>query len=273
VFDMTDDIPTRLRALNNAQRGSFGEYLFAAVAKQVPGSRLETVRSNQTDFVFGGERIDVKTTIRNVARPFRPLVAYRGHRVSGVKYAQVEFAIEGVRVSIENTTIEIIPWSGVATLWGLWVMQAQPREHVQPDVRRLAVIRGLIRDHFAKYGISARILYRTGQQRFGKESPANLIAKRAKPDRITVFIDFRDPNIHEGNIRRIIAFADSEAVNLPMFLQTRLHRTKVDLDAISSEAIRILEEHPLFILGAERGDHIRIKVTGRSHFYGSPAAN
>ena len=234
---MIEEISTALIALNNAQRGSLGEYLFAAVAGNIPGSRLETVRSEQTDFILAGERIDVKTTIRDLDRPIRPLTPYRGPRVSGVRYAQVEFSPDGVRISIESAVMTQITWPKMSLLWTQWINERRPRKSTPPDTARLNSLLEMIRNHFEHFAIEARILYRTGQANFGNESPANLLPKTARPNRITVFIDFHDQSIDAANIRRIVAFKDSDAPRLPMNSKIRLHRAKVDLAAIPQKYV------------------------------------
>src|SRR4030095_717273 len=79
------DLARRLRALNNAQRGSFGEFLFGRVARETLRAQVDATRRARADFVVDGVRIDVKTTVRDLDRapprrePRAPRVAGRPH--------------------------------------------------------------------------------------------------------------------------------------------------------------------------------------------------
>jgi hypothetical protein len=77
TIEVVTDLPQRLRAANNAQRGSFGEFLFAEVAQQELDADVRAIRRNRTDFIYGDRRIDVKTTIRDVGQSLRPLAFSR----------------------------------------------------------------------------------------------------------------------------------------------------------------------------------------------------
>lgn len=227
LSDPVTDIPPRLRALNNAQRGSFGEFLFSRVAREKLSSEIETTRRNRADFVVGGVQVDVKATIRDLREPLRPLKPYRGTRVEGISYAQVEFAAEGARVSLETELLAIIPWPDLAVAWDAWRENTRT-ERVAP-ARDIGPLRDRIIAHFRDLGFSARVIYRTIQAQFRDESPANLLPSRPQPNGLTVYLDFADHRITESNIRRIIAFPDSAALSFPLLERTRLHRQKVDL--------------------------------------------
>src|SRR5215831_12342962 len=106
IIETITDLPQRLRAANNAQRGSIGEFLFAEVA---PASAT-AIHRNRIDFVCGDLPIDVKTTTKNVGKPLRPSTPYHGPRVKGTSYALVEFGTEGARVSLEADVLQMITW-------------------------------------------------------------------------------------------------------------------------------------------------------------------
>ena len=69
----------------------------------------------------------------------------------------------------------------------------------------------------------------------------SLIPKSPVPARITVFLDFKDTNIHLGNFRKIIAFPESVVSELPRHPQWRPGVEKIDLEAVSYTHLRAHE--------------------------------
>jgi hypothetical protein len=221
-----------LRSLNNAQRGSFGEFLFSVVATRRLGEKVQAVRRNRTDFLVGKIPVDVKTTIRDLDRALPSLRPYRGRRTEAISYAQVEFSAEGARVSLELNELDVVPWPAVIDAWQQWKDQSRTIPASPKEGTGIGPIRLLVQEHFAKLGFRARVIYRTIQGQFRNESPANLLPRTIEDDRITVFLDFIDHRLVEDNIRRVIMFPDVVASTLPFITQTRLHRPKVDLSQI-----------------------------------------
>jgi len=83
-----------------------------------------------------------------------------------------------------------------------------------------------------------RVIYRTTQEAFGEESPANLVPTRPDPARITVFLDFASGvPLTEDNIRRIIAFPDVAGASLPLLERLHLHLPKVDLSRVPARFV------------------------------------
>ena len=99
-----------------------------------------------------------------------------------------------------------------------------------------APIQAMVKEFFAVHGIAARTLYRTCSETFGDSlggnCPGNLIPKSPLPARITIFLDFKDANIHLGNFRKIIAFPESVVSELPRHPQWRPGVEKIDLEAL-----------------------------------------
>jgi hypothetical protein len=232
--EMTRSVQATLRRLNNAQRGSFGEHLFAIVAGSRTGASLTALRRNRIDFLFNSVPVDVTTTIRDLERPIRPLSPYKGPRVDGVQYAQVEFSRGGVRVAIECELLGIFDWQRVQHWWATWTSGLH-RVQSSANHQSFSPIREKIVAHFAGLGLRARVLYRTIQSEFGDESPANLIPTKAVQNGLTVFVDFAGPLLSEGNIRRIIPFEDVAASSFRVLERTRLHKPKIDLRSIPAE--------------------------------------
>lgn len=87
-------------------------------------------------------------------------------------------------------------------------------------------------------GIVCRIIYRTSQERFGRESPDNLKPKVIRPNGITIFINFNQ-NIAEESIINIYAFPDTRSHELPVLPpdQVHLHKEKVNLNKISRKFV------------------------------------
>src|SRR5262249_39997043 len=111
----------------------------------------------------------------------RPLTPYRGSRAHGIAYVQVEFGIDGARVSREGDVLAMLTWPDLAIAWWKWGKEKPPRSAA--DVEAL---RTRIAACFREFGLCVRVMYRTTQAEFGKESPANLVPTRPTPGRITV---------------------------------------------------------------------------------------
>ncbi len=242
ILDDSDMVPPDLsvpplRSLNNAQRGSFGEFLFSIVAARESNEKVRAVRRNRTDFLVGNIPVDVKTTIRNLDRVLPSLRPYRGPRTEAISYAQVEFGAEGARISIESSILASLSWSDIVEIWQRWAEQTASKSMPAEKGIGISPIRLAVHEHFAKFGFRARVIYRTIQGQFRNESPANLLPTATESDRVTVFLDFADQRLVEDNIRRVIMFPDVIAPSLPLLAQTRLHRPKVDLTQIPARFV------------------------------------
>jgi hypothetical protein len=108
-----------------------------------------------------------------------------------------------------------------------------PKQHQKNNASAFNLIRDEIVTFFKmKYGLNARVIYRTIQKGFGKESPDNLAPKLISPENITVYIDFRDKRISLDNINRVIAFPDERSKKFPTIKKPSLHLEKIDVDAL-----------------------------------------
>jgi len=90
-----------------------------------------------------------------------------------------------------------------------------------------------IADFFSTHSLRTRIIYRTCSEKFGNESPHNLIPKKISIKHITVYLDFDNFPAKE-NLNFLIAFPDEDSDRLPELLNPRLggDRPKVDLKKI-----------------------------------------
>jgi hypothetical protein len=89
--------------------------------------------------------------------------------------------------------------------------------------------------YFAHLGISVRIIYRTCQEKFGGESPHNLIPNRINESRITIFMDFKVNDLALLGINKLIAFPESQSRKLPLCESRLKVQKKVDLLNIPKE--------------------------------------
>ena len=233
-----NSITAHLLALNNAQRGSFGEFIFAAVAANAKGWRVVRQHRQRVDFLVNSIGVDVKTSVRGLKRPAGLVLNFAGTRVDGVSYAMVEFVPDGARVSLEAAVLGDLSWDDVQQLWIEWKDQGRHRKGggaPNPNAEVLRALRTELTAFFQSVGLRPRILYRTCQAEFGREAPANLRPSAHQADRVTVYLDFRDQRIDRDNIRRIVAFPDGRNEELPKLAKTRLHLAKVDLERLPPE--------------------------------------
>ena len=180
--------------------------------------------------------VDVKATKKHLTKKTIPLKPYTGKRVPERIYAQVEFFSDAVRISHEKKEMFILSWDEIGVLWDRWKKNDAPKltfKGKSPSKENAKIIKSKIADYFSKQGLKTRIIYRTVQAGFGKESPANLKPNEIIKDRITVFLNFNDHNVSEDNFHSIIAFTDSDSQSLPMRPKTNLGVPKVDISAMN----------------------------------------
>lgn len=233
-----DRIPARLLTLNNAQRGSFGEFIFAAVAADAKGWRVVRQHRQPVDFFVSDIGVDVKTSVRGLSRPAGRAVKFAGTRVNGVSYALVEFLSDGARVSLEAEVLGELSSDDIQKLWIEWTHRGRHRKAKGVPNQYTEVLRALraeLTTFFHSVGLRPRMLYRTCQAQYGREAPANLRPSTRQADRVTVYLDFHDVRINRDNITRIVAFPDGRSEELPKLAKTRLHLAKVDLERLPPE--------------------------------------
>lgn len=88
----SNNVFQKLHKLNNAQRGSLGEFLFQQECISI-GKRIKPLHEKRADFLLDDtEKIDVKTSFSNIKKLNKqiPVSSYNGPRYSGITYALVE---------------------------------------------------------------------------------------------------------------------------------------------------------------------------------------
>ena len=88
---------------------------------------------------------------------------------------------------------------------------------------------------FSEKNYNARVIHRTTQDAFGKESPDNLLPKKLLKYNVTVFVNFKNHIISEDNVKEIFAFRDIDGKKFKKIKKPHLHKKKVDLDLIDSK--------------------------------------
>jgi hypothetical protein len=237
------NIKTEIELLSKPRLGSIGEYIFAYFMHERCGVQLKSKHKGRTDFLCHGTPIDVKTTAKHIRSSDLPSTPYKGEREEGIKYAQAEFLGNSVRISIEERVLGSIEYPQIEQILKKWKAKSKPpieegsAKRKKEKIRKLTKLKKEIKDFFLSKNKQARIIYRITQSQFGNESPHNLKPKATFPNRITVYLDFRDHNISLDNIRAIYAFPDFLAETLPILDKTRLHKTKVDLKRMPSKFV------------------------------------
>lgn len=244
------ELETKLRKLNMASLGSFGEFVFISTVKQAMKQTVERLHDNKTDFLVNGNPVDVKTTIRNIGKNVYEFYPYAGPRVCGIQYAQVEFFKLGARVSLENEQLGLLNHQEIDELWLKWLNGHGKKFTVNKNELKKQLykpIKNEIKSFFSSHGVDVRIILRTCQRGFGRESPHNLKPTNIKINSSTVFLSFNDSNISRDNFHMLIAFPDTDSDRLPMLGKVHLKKPKVDLEHLPSryvfKNIEDLKEH------------------------------
>ncbi len=139
--------------------------------------------NDRADFLVNGNPVDVKTTIRNIGKEVCNLSPYAGKRVSGIQYALVEFFKTKARVSVEDAQLDYLNLQKLDELWIKWLDghgKKLPVNKNELKKQLLEPIENEIKSFFSSYGVDVRIINRTCQKGFKKESPHNLKPKHIK---------------------------------------------------------------------------------------------
>ena len=217
-------ISTTSRAAT-ARFGSFGEFVFEAVARE-RFECVEAVHKNEYDFRVGTHKVDVKATAKTLGQSSNttPCAAYKGRRLPDIRYARVEFFEDGARVSLEATVWRMVPWSELQRLHEEWqafraskgrrdIPNASPRTHDAGDEYKSIKARAV--DLAQSHGRKARVIHRTCQTRFGyNHPPHNLIWNRRKYD-LHIYVSFHDSKRTAANIERIFVIPEEVVDLLP----------------------------------------------------------
>lgn len=232
-----------LLKLNHPQRGSFGEFIFFNELRKM-GWQIESMHEARVDFIVNGSRrIDVKTSFSKIAveKNQTHYGYYSGTRYQGIEYAFVELFSNGIRITIDKELISELSISQVKVYWEGWREERKVKylkHNSKRNTARFSSIKAEVQEFFIEnLELEARVIYRTVQKGFGKESPDNLIPKIINKNNTTIFIDFMDQHISRDNIRRIVAFPDACSKSFPLLSKPTLHLEKVDLGALDSKYV------------------------------------
>jgi len=235
-----DEIADRVLALGRANRsaktGSFGEYVFAHVAR-ARGHRVELMHANRIDFYVDGIPVDVKTPPTRMGEQLLPAKRWPGSRLDDVTYAQVEVAREAIRVTWEDRFTEVVSWADVqpaAEQWAKkerWDLPAAAEKEANEAAWK--AVRTELRTFLAEHGTRCHPIYRTVQAGFGPESPGNLVLERFGEGDLRVFVSY-NRWVREDALEYVIAFPCSAGATLPMRPdeKNKLGIAKVDLEAL-----------------------------------------
>jgi hypothetical protein len=248
-FSTRQEFRDTIKKLNNARIGSLGEYIYECFNKDK--GVLYKKHSERTDFVFNGQNVDIKT-IRKLNEKFEKIYKYKGERVSGIKYILVEIFSDRIIITDEEKVLDSFDWNNLKKTYNEW-KNNRNRKQKQTDNNSLSIYkkrhREVIEDlrfFFRNKGLEARIIYRTTQDGFGKESPDNLIPKVITENKITVFINYNNYETTPRNIKEIVAFIDKDSVSFPYLDNPKLHKAKIDLtkldDKYKFKSIEALKE-------------------------------
>ena len=137
----------------------------------------------------------------------------------------------------ENTTIlKKIEYSTISKIFKKWEDRKDSIfKKVKKKNHEINSIKNKIKEFYIEKGFNVRIIYRTTQESFGKESPDNLLPKKALKNNITVFLNFKNHVITQNNIVEIFAFRDIDSTHFKLIKNPHLHKEKVDLELIDSK--------------------------------------
>ena len=161
---------------------------------------------------------------------------YYGPRQGRIRYVVVGYFQDYVVISEDKDILKKIDYIHIEKIFKEWSDKKQLGTHnVKKDPDQIKLIINKIQKFFSKNNYNARVIYRTTQDAFGKESPDNLLPKKLLKYNVTVFINFKNHIISEDNVKEIFAFRDIDASNLKLIKKPHLHQNKVDLDLIDSK--------------------------------------
>ena len=230
------DIIEAIKKLNNPRFGSFGEFIFES---QNSTQKIERKHSENVDFILNGKNIDVKST-RCFNKKGIPPKKYNGQKLNNIEYAYIQFYSDTVICSIGEVVVFKLSYSQIETFYKTWLSDRKQSLPIAKKIskeyqKNLKILKDSILNLYSELGLKARIIYRTNQNKFGKESPGNLIPKIQRENSVTVFLSFKDYRISENNLDQIIAFNDTEAYKFPLIKNPKLHEPKVDLELLDNK--------------------------------------
>ena len=230
---MSDFIQNTIQLLNSARIGSFSEYVFESVFKS---DSLFRKHSERTDFVLNGISIDIKSK-RYLTRKYIKTGHYSGKRYDNIEYILIEYYNDCVIISRNRECLKKLDYFEIEQLYRDWLINRSSKIYKRMKISDNALneIKEKISSFFTLKGYNARVLYRTSQDEWGKESPGNLLPKKVNDESVTVLILFKENMIETNNIKEIIAFRDIEGLNFTKIEKPQLHVEKVDLELIEKK--------------------------------------
>lgn len=218
--------------LNNAQFGSFGEFIFESNYVE---EGIQRKHNERVDFILGGEFIDVKST-RKFNENYSTSRDYSGNKQIGIQYPFLQFYADRIVCVLHKKILFQLNYENVQVLLESWIKSKRKTRNIKRakkiKSKELERIKNKLILYFKEKGYVTRIIYRTTQKGFGKESPNNLIPREIINNRVTIFLSFNDHIFCEKNLNEIFVIADINSRKLPMIKKPTLHKEKVDLEKI-----------------------------------------
>ena len=225
-------IQEKIKSLKNAKFGSLSEFVFEHEFKS---KTLKRQHFDGADFIWNGLKTDIKGRRKFNSLFITPL-KYSGPRQGGIRYVVVDYFQDYVVISEDKDILKKIDYIRIEKIFKKWSDKKPLGTHnVKKDPDQIKLIISKIQKFFSKNNYNARVIYRTTQDAFGKESPDNLLPKKLLKYNVTVFINFKNHIISEDNVKEIFAFRDIDASELKLIKKPHLHQNKVDLDLIDSK--------------------------------------
>ncbi len=204
---------------NMSQLGSLGEAIFQQFCAN-QNYALFSLHVGRADFLVNGNRVDVKTSRKNLNNILNePRLRVR-NTVPDTEYYTVEFNISGALISDTRTPLTSFNWIQLDVIYQSWKLgkfgaSHTPKVSVTDKICKTLLMR--IKDCFTSIGLNPPyILYRTIM--FENESPDNLLpSQRSIKGRLgwTVFIVCHTAPANESTLQYIIAFPDEADRELP----------------------------------------------------------
>jgi hypothetical protein len=228
--------------LNNAQFGSFGEFIFEAHNRE---NNIKRKHNERVDFILDGELIDIKAT-RKFKETFKIIKDYSGNKQTEIKYPFIQFYADKVVCVLQKKILFQLDYKSIQSILDSWIKSKgktpASKKVKKIESKELDLIKNKLKVFFKGKGYKTRIIYRTTQKGFGKESPGNLLPSQIENNRVTIFLNFDNHNFSEDNLKEIFVIEDTNSQNLPLIERPSLHKEKVDLDKINQFKYRSINE-------------------------------
>ena len=194
--------------------GSFGEYVFAHVAR-TRGSRVVNRKEGRIDFELDGMPVEIKATAQRIDVSAADLAPrpWSGARDERVAYVRVEFLLDGVRVSREGEVWgELVSWPDADALYDEWRLDRAPGAPVAADATSRERARPCVEEAQAicrAHGRHPKVVYRTCRKSVALKNPPPLDTRRG-PGVVHVFISFLDAQCRRDEIVAVFAIPDED---------------------------------------------------------------